>query len=286
MYRGPGISDDCRGLAVILGVVRALDKAGLETAGSITFVGTVGEEGLGDLRGARALFRETLAGRIDGFLSIDGAGITMTNVGVGSRRFRVTFKGPGGHSYGGFGAANPAGALGRAMAAIGDLQVPRTPRTTFNVGRIGGGTSINAIPAEAWMEVDLRSEDAAALDDLTARFQRVVDRALDEENARWNGVGRLTVDKELVGERPVGRTQAESPFLSAAISVTRALKLPVVLRDGSTDANVAMSLDIPAVTVEGGGTGGGAHSLSEWFDSTNSWQGTQRAVLLAIALSR
>lgn len=286
VYRGPGISDDCRGLAVILGLVRALDEAGVETAGSITFVGTVGEEGLGDLRGARALFRDTLPGRIDGFVSIDGGGVAMTHIGIGSRRFRVTFKGPGGHSYGSFGVANPASALGRAMAAIGDFQVPRTPRTTFNVGRVGGGTSVNAIPAEAWMEVDLRSEDLAALDDLTARVHRAVDRALEEENARWKGAGRLTVDKQVVGERPVGRTPADGPFMTAAASVTRALNLPVILRDGSTDANVAMSLNIPAVTVEGGGIGGGAHSLSEWFDSTNSWQGTQRAVLLAIALSR
>lgn len=285
-FRGPGISDDCRGLAVVLAVIRALDKARIETAGSITFVGTVGEEGLGDLRGARALFRETLAGRIDRFVSIDGAGLAMTNIGVGSRRYRVTFRGPGGHSYGSFGMANPASALGRAMTAIADFQVPRDPRTTFNVGRIGGGTSVNAIPAEAWMEVDLRSEDAAALDDLTARFHRAVDRALDDENTRWNGAGRLAVEKEQVGERPVGRTRADAPLMVAAMSVTRALKLPVLLREGSTDANVPMSLNIPAVTVEAGGTGSGAHTLSESFDSTNSWQGTQRAVLLAIALSR
>src|SRR5262245_55492637 len=225
LMRGPGISDDCRGLAVLLGVVRALEKARVQTQGSLTFVGTVGEEGLGDLRGSRALFKETLAGRSDRFISIDGAGLAMTNVGVGSRRYRVTFRGPGGHSYGNFGVANPTHALGRAIAAIGDFQVPRDPRTTFSVGRIGGGTSINAIPAEAWMEVDLRSEDAGALDDLVARFHRAVDRALDEENARWNGAGRLTVEKQQVGDRPMGRTPTDSPILLAAMSVTRALRL-------------------------------------------------------------
>lgn len=284
--RGPGIADDCRGLAVVLGVIRALDKAKVQTPGSITFVATVGEEGLGDLRGARALFRETLAGKIDRFVSVDGGGLTMTNVGVGSRRYRVTFRGPGGHSYGSFGVANPALALGRAMAAIADFPVAREPRTTFSVGRVGGGTAINAIPAEAWMEVDLRSEDVGALDDLVARFSRAVDRALDEENSRWGGAGRLTVEKQAVGERPVGRTPSDSPLMTTAVSVTRALKLPVVLRDGSTDSNIPMSLNIPAVTIEGGGSGFGAHSPSESFDSTNSWQGTQRATLLAVALSQ
>lgn len=285
VLRGPGIGDDCRGLAVILGVVRALDKGQVETPGTITFVGTVGEEGLGDLRGARALFRETLAGQIDRFISIDGAGTSMTNIGVGSRRFLVTFKGPGGHSYGNFGMPNPALALGRAMAAIADFQVPRQPRTTFSVGRVGGGTSINAIPSDAWMEVDLRSEDAAALDDLVARLHEAVDRALAQENSRWSGAGQLTVVKQVVGDRPGGQTPADSPLIVTAVAVTRALRIPVVLRDGSTDANVAMSLNVPAVTIEGGGSGSGAHSLGESFDSTNSWLGTQRAALLAIALA-
>ena len=162
MLRGPGIADDCRGLAVMVGVIRALRQTNLQTPGTITFVATVGEEGLGDLRGVKQLFKETLAGEIDRFVSIDGGGLGMTHVGVGSLRYRVTFKGPGGHSFAAFGLANPIGALGRAIAKIADFQVPGEPKTTFNVGRVGGGTSVNSIASEAWMEVDLRSVGAGA----------------------------------------------------------------------------------------------------------------------------
>ncbi|MCA1585250.1 MAG: M20/M25/M40 family metallo-hydrolase, partial [Acidobacteria bacterium] len=153
VFRAPGIGDDCRGLAVVLGVVRAMNQANVQTPGTITFVGTVGEEGLGDLRGVKFLFREGMKGEIDRFVSVDGTGLGVTHIAVGSLRYRVTFKGPGGHSYGAFGLVNPIHALGRAMARIGDFQVPAEPKTTFNVGRIGGGTSVNAIPYDAWMEV-------------------------------------------------------------------------------------------------------------------------------------
>ena len=285
LLRGPGIGDDCRGLAVVLGVIRALNKAGVQTPGTITFVGTVGEEGLGDLRGVKALFRETLKGQVDRFVSIDGTGLGLTHVGVGSLRYRVAYKGPGGHSYGAFGLANPIHALGRAMAKIADFEVPRQPKTTFNVGRIGGGTSVNSIAFESWMEVDMRSADAAALKSLDASFHKAVDAALAEENERWNNNGRLTVEKRLVGDRPAGRTPADAPIVEAAVSVTKALGLPVTLDEGSTDSNIPMSLNIPAVTIDGGGRGTGAHALGETFDTTNSWQGTQRAALLAIALA-
>jgi acetylornithine deacetylase/succinyl-diaminopimelate desuccinylase-like protein len=284
--RGPGIGDDCRGLAVVLAVIRALDKAGVQTPGTITFVGTVGEEGLGDLRGVKALFGDTLKGQVDRFVSIDGTGLGITHIGVGSLRYRVTFKGPGGHSYGAFGLANPVHALGRAIGAIGDFQVPREPKTTFNVGRIGGGTSVNSIAFEAWMEVDMRSADAASLKSVDASFHKAVDDALAAENERWSNNGRLTVDKDLVGDRPAGQTPAQSPIVEAAVSVTKALGLPVTLDEGSTDSNIPMSLGIPAVTIDGGGRGTGAHSLGESFDTTNSWQGTQRATLLAIALAQ
>ncbi len=286
VLRGPGIGDDCRGLAVVLAVVRAMNTANVQTPGTITFVGTVGEEGLGDLRGVKALFRDTLKGQIDRFVSLDGTGLGITHVGVGSLRYRVTFKGPGGHSYGAFGMANPIHALGRAMAAIGDFQVPREPKTTFNVGRIGGGTSVNSIPFEAWMEIDMRSADPASLKSVDASFHKAVDTALAEENERWNNNGRLTVDKQLVGDRPAGSTPADSPIVEAAVSVTRALGFAVTLDEGSTDSNIAMSMGIPAVTIDGGGRGTGAHALGEAFDSTNSWQGTQRATLLAIALAQ
>ena len=283
---GPGIGDDCRGLAVILSIVRALDRAKVQTPGRITFVGTVGEEGLGDLRGVKALFNETLKGQIDRFVSVDGTGLSISHIAVGSLRYRVTFKGPGGHSYGAFGIANPIHALGRVIAAIADLQVPASPKTTFNVGRIGGGTSVNAIAFEAWMEVDMRSADDMALRALDARFHRAVDQAMAAENARWNQNSPVTVDKTLVGDRPAGATPANSAIVEAAVSVTSALGIGVTLDEGSTDSNVAMSLKIPAVTIDGGGRGTGSHSLEETFDTTNAWQGAQRALLLAVALAQ
>jgi acetylornithine deacetylase/succinyl-diaminopimelate desuccinylase-like protein len=285
VLRAPGIGDDCRGLAVVLAVARAMVKGNIQTPGTITFVGDVGEEGLGDLRGVKYLFREGMKGQIDRFVSVDGTGLGITHIGVGSLRYRVTFKGPGGHSFGAFGMVNPIQALGRAMARIADFQVPTEPKTTFNVGRIGGGTSVNAIPYEAWMEVDMRSSDQASLQSVDAKFHKAVDDALADENARW-GSRQLTVEKTVVGNRPAGRTEAASPIVTAAVSVTKALKLPVSLDEGSTDSNIAMSMGIPAVTIDGGGRGRGAHALDESFDTTDSWQGTQRALLLAIALAQ
>lgn len=286
LLRGPGIGDDCRGLAVVLGVVRALNQAGVETPGTITFVGTVGEEGLGDLRGAKHLFGAELQGQVDRFVSVDGTGLGITHVGVGSLRYRVTFRGPGGHSYGAFGLANPIHALGRAIAAIADFQVPAQPKTTFNVGRIGGGTSVNAIAYEGWFEIDMRSADPAALGAVDRQFHAAVARAVEEENKRWQGRGAVTSDVTLVGNRPAGRMSADAPIVRAAVSVTKALGLPVSLDEGSTDANLPMSLGIPAITIDGGRRGTGAHSPDETFDPTNSWEGTQRAVLLAIALAQ
>jgi acetylornithine deacetylase/succinyl-diaminopimelate desuccinylase-like protein len=284
LISAPGIADDARGLAVLLGVIRALDAAKVQTEGTITFVATVGEEGLGNLHGVRELFDRTLKGAADAFVSVDGSGLDVTNVGVGSHRYRVTFKGPGGHSFGDFGLANPVHALGRAVAQIADLEVPSSPRTTFNVGRIGGGTSINSIAYESWMEVDMRSADPTALAGVDARFHEAVDRALEQENARWDGRGRLAVTKDLVGDRPPGRTPPDSAIVRTALDVTRALGHPPELGEGSTDANYPMSLTIPAITIGGGGSARGAHSLSESFDSTESWQGTARALALAVAL--
>jgi acetylornithine deacetylase/succinyl-diaminopimelate desuccinylase-like protein len=285
VLRAPGIGDDCRGLAVVLAVARALVKSGVKMAGSVTFVGNVGEEGLGDLRGVKFLFDEGLKGRIDRFVSIDGTGLGITHVAVGSLRYRVTYKGPGGHSYGAFGLANPVHALGRAIEAISKFEVPADPKTTFNVGRIGGGTSVNSIAFEAWMEVDMRSADAPALQALDARFNRAVDAALRDEDARWKS-RVLSVDKALVGNRPAGRTPGDAAIVRAAVSVTRALGLPISLDEGSTDANYPISLGIPAITIDGGGRGRDAHALSESFDTTDSWHGTERALLLTIALAQ
>ncbi|MCC7415639.1 MAG: M20/M25/M40 family metallo-hydrolase [Acidobacteria bacterium] len=285
VLRGPGIGDDCRGLAVLLAVVRTLNAAKIQTPGTITFVGTVGEEGLGDLRGVKQLFDDTLKGTIDRFVSIDGAGLGITNGAVGSLRYRVTFKGPGGHSYGAFGLSNPIHALGRAVAAIAEFQVPADPKTTFNVGRIGGGTSVNSIPFDAWMEVDMRSTDPAALQALDAKFHAAVDRAVADEDARWHR-SVLTADKQLVGNRPAGGTPAAAPIVRAAVSATRALDLPVSLGASSTDSNVAMNRGIPAITIDGGGDSSGSHALDESYDTTDSWRGTERALLICLALAQ
>ena len=285
VLKGPGIADDCRGLAVLVGVIRAMNEAAIQTPGSITFVGTVGEEGLGDLRGVKHLFERDLKGRIDRFVSVDGSGLGITHTAVGSRRYRVTYKGPGGHSYGAFGLANPIHALGRAIAKISELRVPTEPKTTFNVGRIGGGTSVNSIPFEAWLELDLRSADKAALTALDAAALRAFEQALAEENERWGQRGQLTLDCRLVGDRPAGQMPSSAPIIAAAVSVTKALGLTPTLDEGSTDSNVPINLGIPAVTIDGGGSSRGTHSLDEEFDTTNSWQGTARALLLAVALA-
>jgi acetylornithine deacetylase/succinyl-diaminopimelate desuccinylase-like protein len=283
--RGPGIGDDCRGLADLLAIVRALNKAGVSTPGTITFVGTVGEEGLGDLRGVKRLFNETLKGRVDRFVSIDGEGLGITYIAIGSVRFRVTFKGPGGHSFGAFGTVNPVHALGRAIARVSDFQVPSSPRTTFNVGRVGGGTSVNAIAPEAWMEVDLRSGDAATLRTLEKQFRQAVQNAVTEENVRWNSQA-LTVSIETVGMRPAGRLPQSAPIVQAAVSVSKSLGFPISFAEGSTDANLPLSLGIPSLTIDTGGRGSGAHTENETFDATDAWKGTQRAILLTIVLAQ
>jgi acetylornithine deacetylase/succinyl-diaminopimelate desuccinylase-like protein len=286
LLKGPGIGDDCRGLAVLIGVARLLQESAIVTPGSITFVANVGEEGLGDLRGTKHLFDVELKGRIDRFVSIDGTGLAVTNVGVGSKRYRVTFKGPGGHSFGAFGLANPIHALGRAAAAIADLKVPASPKTTFNIGRIGGGTSINAIPFDAWMEVDMRSSDAASLADVDRRVHAAIDAAVAAENARWSRVDQVKVETALVGDRPAGRTAADSPIVRAALSVSSALGIEARLGEGSTDSNYPMSLGVAAVTISGGGVGRNAHALDESFETTDSWKGTARALLLTLALAQ
>jgi len=284
---GPGIGDDCRGLAVLVTVAKALKEANVKTPGTITFVANVGEEGLGDLRGVKQLFNDTLKDQIDRFVSIDGTGLSLTRIGVGSHRYRVTFKGPGGHSFGAFGLANPIDAMGRAIAKIAEFQVPKTPKTTFNVGRVGGGTSVNSIPFEGWMEVDMRSADAASLAAVDAQFQKAVDAAVVEENTRWNKPGMITATKDLVGDRPAGNTPADSPIVQAGVAATTALGFSVPTPgEGSTDSNIPMSLKIPAITIGGGGHGTGAHALDEAFDTTDSWQGTMRAVLLTVLLAQ
>ncbi|HEX9940133.1 MAG TPA: M20/M25/M40 family metallo-hydrolase [Longimicrobium sp.] len=285
ILRAPGIGDDCRGLAVLLSVARALDEAAIRTRGTILFVGTVGEEGAGNLRGVRHLFERELRGRIDHFISVDGIGLNFVRDAVGSHRYRVTYKGPGGHSYGDFGRPSPIHALGRAIAKIAEFQVPADPRVTFTVGVVEGGTSVNAIAGEASMLVDMRSVDPARLDSLDARFQAAVRQALDEENARWNATERLTVSIESTGVRPAGRQAADALIVRAATESGKRLGFTPEAGAASTDANLPINLGIPALTIDGGGNGGNAHSLQEWFDTKDSHLGTQWALLLVLTLA-
>ncbi|MCI0491139.1 MAG: M20/M25/M40 family metallo-hydrolase [Blastocatellia bacterium] len=285
MLKGPGIGDNCRGLAVMLAIIRALNETGITTSGTIIFVADVGEEGLGDLRGVRHLFNEELKGKIDYFIAIDGAGLEITNRAVGSHRYRVTFRGPGGHSFGAFGMPNPIHALGRAIEKVSRFKAPDRPKTTFNVGRIEGGTSVNSIAHTVWMEVDMRSESAVELNKLDAQFKEAVRAALDEENRFWESPHKLTVDVELIGDRPTGEQATDAPIVKAALEADAQLGIKSRLTSGSTDSNIPISLGIPAITIDGGGRGRGAHSLAESFDSTDSHLGAQRALLVTLNVS-
>jgi tripeptide aminopeptidase len=286
VLKGPGIGDDCRGLVVVLGVIQALNDAHVQTPGTITFVADTGEEGLGDLRGTKNLFEDSLKGQIDKFISVDGTGLSVTNVGVGSYRYRVDFKGPGGHSFGAFGMANPIQAMGRAIAKIDSFDVPKNPKTTFNVGRVGGGTSVNAIPFECWMEVDMRSSDQKSLEAVNSKFKAAVSESVEEENHRWTLRGSVSANPELVGYRPPGVTNADSAIVITALAVSKIFGFSGTTGEGSTDSNVPMHIGIPAITIGGGGRGTGAHSLDETFDTKDSYIGTQRGLLLAVALAR
>jgi len=285
LLSGPGIGDDCRGLTVVLAVARAMQEVELETEGTIIFVGTVGEEGVGDLRGVKHLFGDELEGRVDYFISIDGTGLGITHRAVGSHRYEVTYKGPGGHSYGAFGMPNPIHALGRAIAKIADFEVPRQPRVTFSVGLVEGGTSVNSIAYETTMTVDMRSESVEELGEIDSHFREAVQAALDEENDRWESDVQLEVEIVSIGVRPAGQTPADSAMVQAAVQAVEALGFEARLGGGSTDSNIPISMGIPAVTIGGGGRGRGGHSLHESFQTTDSYLGTQRAFLLTSALA-
>jgi len=284
----PGVGDDTRGLALVLSLVRAMDAAHIETASDILFVGNVGEEGEGDLRGIKYLLQKgRYHGHVTQMVAIDGGEVTgVTNAGVGSKRYRVTFTGPGGHSYGAFGLVNPAFAMGEAIARLSRLTVPSKPKTTFNVGVVRGGTSINAIPADVSMDVDLRSESCAELKTLDAQFLTVVRAAVDAENkARSTKEGPVTADPKVVGERPCGETALSSPIVRAADAAIRAFGLTPSFTISSTDANVPMSMGIPAITIGRGGPGGRQHSPDEWTDVDPAANVKNEQVVLAIILA-
>ncbi|HUP96016.1 MAG TPA: M20/M25/M40 family metallo-hydrolase [Burkholderiales bacterium] len=279
----PGIGDDTRGLAELLSIVRALNATGIKTVGDIWFVGTVGEEGLGDLRGVKALFRDNTD--IDGFISIDGPrSERVVFLAVGSHRYRVTFKGPGGHSFGAFGRPSAIHALGRAIAKIGDIQVPKQPKTTFTVGTIGGGTSVNAIAGHAAMELDMRSVENATLLKVEANAMKAINDAVAEENARW-GSKAITVEVKLVGDRPAGVQSPDSPIVHAAILGVEAIGMKPVIEDASsTDSNLPISLGIPAVTIGRGGRNENNHSFTESFDPKDAYMGVQKSLLTVLGL--
>ncbi|MCA0996667.1 M20/M25/M40 family metallo-hydrolase [Alloyangia pacifica] len=265
----PGVGDDTRGLAALLAFIRALDAAGIETEQDLLFVGDVGEEGKGDLRGVRHLFE---AGRyrekIAGFFTIDGLELDQFTTGaVGSLRYRVTFRGPGGHSLNAFGTVNPSYALGHLMAGMARIEVPKTPRTTFCASIMGGGSSINAIPEAVWLEVDLRSVDAGELAKLDKAFKALVDAAVKGENARGDTAnGAIRAELTRIGNRPAGSTAHDSTIVRAALSALPAFGFEPRTGQSSTDANIPMSLGVPAICLGSGGTGGRAHSLEEWID--------------------
>ena len=284
----PGIADDGCGLIALTAIIQALRAAQIKTRGSILFVGTVGEEGEGNLRGVRHLLtRGSWAKqKIDAFISFDGPGVDrITNRALGSRRYRVEFTGPGGHSWGDFGLPNPVHAAGRAISRLAAYPVPKDPRTTFNVGSITGGTSVNAIPTSATMEVDLRSAADRELRRLDAFFRRAMTEALDEENGvRRPGDPPLQLQLDLIGERPSGETPAGSPLVKLAIESTKLIGVEPRLDQSSTDSNLPISLGIPAITLGAGGTAGASHTLAEWFEPRDRDKGLKRGLLVILGL--
>lgn len=283
-YYAPGIRDDTRGLAAVLSVARAFADTALKTMADVWFVGTVGEEGLGNLRGVRALFRDHAG--IDGFISVDGGDMGRVTLGAtGSRRYRVTYTGPGGHSFGAFGVPSAAHALGRAIAKIADLRTPSDPKTTFNVGRVRGGTGATAIAEEAQMDVDVRSNSAEELERTAAQVLAMIEASAKEENARW-GSNVLSVKVEDLGMRPAGRQDQEITIVRSAVAAVQSLGVESIQYGySSTDCNIPISLGIPAIAIPGGGKSGGNHSLTEWFDPTLGHLGPQNAFLTVLVLA-
>jgi acetylornithine deacetylase/succinyl-diaminopimelate desuccinylase-like protein len=269
----PGIGDDSRGLTLLLAIAKTLEKHKIETVGNIIFVANVGEEGLGDLKGVRHLFNEELKGKITHFISIDGTGLGITTGAVGSKRYRVTFSGPGGHSYGAFGMANPIHAIGRLIAKISEFQTPIEPKTTFSVGMIRGGTSVNSIARDASFDIDMRSPDPYELDKLDKLFKLNAEAAL-----------KLELDIKLIGDRPTGTQPQDSPIIQIAASANKFMNIENDFGFSSTDANMPISIGVPAITIDGGGIGKGAHSLDEQWDSKDSHLGSQRALLIVLGI--
>ncbi len=284
----PGIGDDVAGLAALVAVAETIVKAQIRLAGSLAFVATVGEEGEGDLRGVRHLFGGgSLAKRISSFVTIDGAGADwVTHAALGSRRYRIRLEGPGGHSWGDFGVVNPVHALGRIAARLADYPAPTTPRTTFNIGHIAGGESVNVIPSSAFMDIDLRSTAETELKRIEDFLLRAASDSVAAENSLRAASGRpIQSSVTLIGSRPSGEQPADAPIVRTAIEVGGLLGLRTSLNRASTDANVPISLGIPAIAIGAGGISGNPHRLTEWYDPQGRDLGYKRALLIAIALA-
>ena len=288
--RAPGIGDDTRGLAFLLATIRAMKAAGVQTAGDILFIGNVGEEGPGDLRGARYLFgKSPWAGKIKRFITVDGrSNDVIVNTGLGSIRYRVTFKGPGGHSWGAFGQASPAFAMGNAITKLGKLVVPKDPKVSYNVGVVSGGTSVNSIPFEVSMEVDMRSVSPVELRKIDAQFKQIIEEAVTEENAtRATTFGKITADVKKIGERPSGAISTDTPILKQVVATMKTFDKVPVWDVSSTDANIPISLGIPAFAMasQSANKSGRSHSLDEWTDVEKTTAVKDFGLAIAILLS-
>lgn len=282
----PGVGDDTRGLSMLLTVLKSLNKASIVTASDILFIGAVGEEGLGDLRGVRNLFKPSKT-KIDSYIAIDGGDIgRINNKGLGSLRYKVTFNGPGGHSWGAFGLANPHHAMGKAIDyfnTAANAYVESGPKTTFNIGRIGGGTSVNSIPFETWIEVDMRSVSPEKLTGIENIFLAQINKALNDYNTTVKKGPKLTLNLEKIGERPSGELPESLPLIQRAIAATSYFKAEPVLTHGSTNSNIPISLGVPSITIGRGGKSGGAHSLDEWWLNEKGADAIKLALLILVA---
>ena len=288
----PGIGDNGRGLAALLALASALDGMQLRTRRPIEFVATVGEEGLGDLGGAKHYFAQFPPdARPAAAVVLDGPGDEqVVHRAVGARRFRLTFHGPGGHSWAAFGTVNAVHAAARAATRLADVALPPRSaagaggRVTLSVGRIGGGLSVNAIPAEGWLEVDLRATTTHALDDYEGVVRRASRAAAADENAvRSPGTVALATSVEVVGDRPAGALAADHPLVQAALAATRLIGRTPQAGAASTDANVPLGLGVPAVAIGAGGRGGLAHTPGEWYENVDGALGIARALTIVCA---
>jgi tripeptide aminopeptidase len=286
----PGACDNGAGVAGMLAIAHALCQARVELPAPLIFLGNVGEEGEGDLRGVRHFYDQgLLAGRIAAHIVLDGAGAdSAVTQALGSRRFQVTIRGPGGHSFTDAGLPNPIAALASALAVFAEVPLPDEPRTTLNLGTIRGGTSVNSIPESAQAAIDLRSTDPEQL----VRLEVALHRAVEDAVAHWNAKAKpiaassarpLTFDIVKIGDRPAAYLPGDSPLLEALRAVDRHLRLRTDLRLGSTDANIPLSLGLPALSMGAGGEGGGAHTQGEWYSAKDRETGLRRVLLLTLA---